>query len=62
MLGLPIHILHGERDWMFPVDMAREARQHLSGAGASVTYREIPDLSHAYGQDLSALILDWLLA
>lgn len=62
MTGLPIHIIHGLRDWMFPVDMAREAQQHLSRAGAAVTYREIDDLSHAYGADLSTMILDWLLA
>ena len=62
MNGLPVHIIHGKLDWMFPVDMAREAQRHLSGAGATVTYREIDDLSHAYGADLSTIILDWLLA
>lgn len=62
MNGLPIHIIHGQRDWLFPVDMAREAQRHLSGAGAAVTYREIEDLSHSYGADLSTMILDWLLA
>jgi phospholipase/carboxylesterase len=62
MSGLPVHIIHGKRDWMFPVDMAREAQRHLSAAGAAVTYREIDDLSHSYGTDLSAMILDWLLA
>jgi phospholipase/carboxylesterase len=62
MQGLPIHIMHGERDWMFPVAMAREAHQHLSSAGANVTYRRLDDLSHAYGPDLSSIILDWLLA
>lgn len=60
--GRPIHIIHGVRDWMFPVAMAREAQEHLSRAGAAVTYREIEDLSHSYGADLSAMILDWLLA
>lgn len=60
--GLPIHILHGVRDWMFPVAMAQEANAHLTRAGASVTYREIADLSHTYGADLSTMILDWLLA
>jgi len=62
MNGLLIYVLHGQRDWMFPADMAREAQRHLSRAGARVTYREIEDLSHAYGADLSAMILDWLLA
>jgi phospholipase/carboxylesterase len=60
--GLPIHIIHGVKDWMFPVQMAREAERHFQAAGAAVTYREIPDLSHAYGADLSGMILDWLLA
>ena len=52
-----------QRDWMFPAAHGREARQHLSrGQGATVTYREIDDLSHTYGADLSTMILDWLLA
>lgn len=59
---LPVHILHGARDWMFPPGMAEEARGHLSRMGARVTYRQLDDLSHAYGPDLSTLILDWLLA
>lgn len=59
---LPLHIMHGAKDWMFPVDMARQAERHFTQAGAAVTYREIDDLSHAYGADLSTQILDWLLA
>lgn len=62
MKGLPIHIIHGERDWMFPVDMAREAKQHFAAAGVKVSYVEPQDLSHTYGADLSAIIMDWLLA
>lgn len=62
MRGLPIHILHGAQDWMFPVSMAREADRAMRSAGANVTFREIPDLSHTYETDLSALILEWLLA
>lgn len=62
MNALPIHILHGDKDWMFPHQMAADAAQHLTKAGANVTYRPITDLSHTYGADLSTLILDWLLA
>lgn len=58
--GLPIHIVHGALDWMFPVDMAREAARHLSRAGAAVTYVEIDDLSHTYPREANAAILDWL--
>ncbi len=59
--GLPIFIGHGVLDWMFPVDMAREAHSALSAAGADVTYREIADLSHTYPRELNAEIMDWLI-
>lgn len=58
--GLPIHIAHGVRDWMFPIDMAREAAQALTRAGAAVTYRELDDLSHTYPRELNGPILTWL--
>jgi len=60
--GLPIHIVHGARDWMFPPGMAREAERVLAEAGAAVIYREIADLSHTYPRDENAAILDWFLA
>ena len=60
LAGLPIHIAHGALDWMFPVDMAREAHQALAAAGADVTYRELPDLSHTYPRELNPEILQWL--
>ena len=62
MRGLPIHVLHGDKDWMFARQMAEDAANHFTGAGATVTYRPIADLSHTYGADLSTMILDWLLA
>ena len=62
MRGLPLHIIHGDRDWMFPRQMADDAANHFTTAEANVTYRPIVDLSHAYGADLSSMILDWLLA
>ena len=58
--GLPIHITHGQQDWMFPVDMAREAEAALLAAGARVTYREIEDLSHCYPSDLNPDVLAWM--
>ncbi|WP_374573496.1 hypothetical protein [Phenylobacterium sp.] len=60
LAGLPIHIAHGALDWMFPVGMAREAAQFLAASGAVVTYRELPDLSHAYPRELNPQILAWL--
>jgi phospholipase/carboxylesterase len=58
--GLPIHLVHGRLDWMFPVQVARQTNQLLSAAGAHVTYREIEDLSHTYPREMNAQILQWL--
>jgi phospholipase/carboxylesterase len=58
--GLPIHVAHGALDWMFPVQMAREASQALAAAGAAVTYRELPDLSHTYPRELNPQLLAWM--
>jgi len=60
--GLPIYLMHGVLDWMFPVDIARSAEQALSGAGAVVEYREIQDLSHTYPVAENPRILDWLMS
>ena len=57
---LPILITHGVLDWMFPVDVARQARDALTAAGARVTYSEIDDLSHTYPREANAAILNWL--
>ncbi len=58
--GLPIYLIHGVLDWMFPVQVARQARQALASAGANVSYHEIDDLSHTYPRDENAGILEWL--
>jgi phospholipase/carboxylesterase len=58
--GLPIHIVHGRLDWMFPVQVARQTREMLSAAGADVTYRELDDLSHTYPREMNAALLEWL--
>jgi len=59
--GLPVYLVHGALDWMFPVSMARTANRALTAAGANVTYREIADLSHVYPREEGSRILDWLL-
>lgn len=58
--GLPIHIIHGALDWMFPVELARQAHRSFAKAGANVTYREIEDLSHTYPREINAPVLEWL--
>ena len=59
--GLPVYLVHGALDWMFPVSMGRAARDALAAAGAAVTYREIADLSHVYPREEGSGILDWFL-
>lgn len=58
--GLPVYLVHGRLDWMFPVQVARQTNELLSAAGADVTYREIDDLSHCYPREINAEILNWL--
>ncbi len=58
--GLPVYLVHGRLDWMFPVQVARQTREVLSAAGADVTYRELDDLSHCYPREMNAAILGWL--
>jgi phospholipase/carboxylesterase len=58
---LPVHIVHGTQDWMFPPEMAQGAHRALEQAGAKVVYREVADLSHTYPRDENARILDWFL-
>jgi len=58
--GLPVYLVHGALDWMFPVQVARQTSEALSVAGADVIYREIDDLSHCYPREINAEILKWL--
>ncbi len=57
--GVPVYLMHGALDWMFPVALARAARTVLERAGAALVYREIDDLSHAWPREENARILDW---
>lgn len=58
---LSIYLVHGAKDWMFGIDIARTANRALAGAGADIVYRELADLSHTYPRDENARILDWFL-
>lgn len=59
--GLPIRILHGARDWMFPPDVALSAAQLLRQVGARVECHIAAGLGHNYPMEESAAILDWFL-
>jgi predicted esterase len=57
--GRRIYLVHGARDWMFPIATARVAHRELQRAGADVVFREIADLSHTYPREENARILEW---
>jgi len=58
---LPVYLVHGALDWMFPVDSARLAYQTLKNAGVNIRYSELPDLSHTYPVEENWKILQWLM-
>ena len=58
--GRRVRLCHGALDWLFPVALARAARDELVGAGAEIEYREVADLSHAYPREENEGILRWL--
>lgn len=60
--NLPVYILHGSLDWMFPAEVAQTAFTTLRQAGARVSYKEVPDLSHTTSPAENSHIMDWFLA
>ena len=58
--GLPVHLVHGALDWMFPVQVARQTHHMLAAAGADIVYRELDDLSHCYPDEINSAFLAWL--
>ncbi len=57
--GVPIYLVHGAQDFLFPVGLAHVTRDTLAAAGAELTYREPPELSHTYPRSENPAILDW---
>jgi phospholipase/carboxylesterase len=57
--GMAIYQVNGVIDWMFPIQTAHMARDHLTEAGARLTFRAIEDLAHTYPRDENPNILDW---
>jgi len=57
--GRRIYLVHGARDWLFPVAMVRAASEALRQAGANLVFREIEDLSHTYPREENDRILTW---
>jgi len=56
---VPIYLVHGAEDFLFPVALAHLTRDTLAAAGARLEYRELPELSHTYPRSENPAILAW---
>ncbi|HKA52781.1 MAG TPA: PHB depolymerase family esterase [Candidatus Binatia bacterium] len=58
---LPMFIVHGAKDFIFPVAMARAAYTAFTENGFEhVTYKELPEWGHAYTYSINeTLVLPW---
>jgi phospholipase/carboxylesterase len=58
---LPVFIVHGAQDFIFPVVTARTAHALLAQQGfENLTYKELPDWGHAYTYSINeSLLLPW---
>jgi len=59
---VPIYLVHGALDFLFPVALAHLTRDTLNAAGARLVYREIAALSHTYPRSENPAILEWFTA
>jgi phospholipase/carboxylesterase len=58
--NLPVFMVHGAKDFIFPVAMAQRTYALLKDSGFNVTYKELPDWGHAYTYSINeTLILPW---
>ncbi len=59
--ALPIYMVHGALDFIFPVAMARAAHDLLKQNDfTDLTYKELPDWGHAYTYSINeTLVLPW---
>lgn len=57
---LPVFMVHGAQDFIFPVAMARRTHTLLTESGFNVIYKELPEWGHAYTYAINeTLVLPW---
>jgi len=56
---LPVYMVHGAKDWLFPIETARMAAGVLAERKIDYVFRELPELSHAYPRRENEHILNW---
>lgn len=58
--NVPLFIVHGGKDPIFPIDSVRQATGLLEKIGYTVTYKELPEWGHAYPYTINErLVLPW---
>ncbi|MGO9453333.1 MAG: hypothetical protein ACLQDV_20150 [Candidatus Binataceae bacterium] len=56
----PLFVIHGVRDFIFPVAFTRQTCNLLKNIGYNVTYEELADWGHAYPYSINErLVLPW---
>ena len=59
-IDMPLFIVHGAHDTIFPVQSTRSAYQLLTHLGYNATYTELPDWGHAYTYSIhERLVMPW---
>ena len=57
---LPIFVIHGVHDFIFPVTFTRQTCKLLKDLGYQVRYEELPDWGHAFPYSINErLVLPW---
>jgi len=59
LANLPTLVIHGTRDGMISIDLARESRDALAKLGVSATYREY-EMGHEINPEALRQIISWL--
>ena len=59
-IDVPIHVIHGVHDFIFPVESVRSSNELLEHIGYNVKYTELPDWGHALTYAINeTLVLPW---
>ncbi len=59
-INVPVHVIHGVHDFVFPVEAIRSSNELLEHIGYKVKYTELPDWSHALTYTINeTLVLPW---
>ena len=50
--GMPLYVVHGDADWVVPVELGRKLRSTCQGIGFNVRYDEVAGLGHDITEDV----------